>query len=65
MQAGSLYSKWVHSRAIQAAYTSNLTKVGNGRQVRVCVRAENIENTWLPIQTYGEASKGCNFNSKA
>ena len=54
----------MHSRAIQckqAAYTSILTKVGNGRHVYVRVWprpsrsawAENIANEWLPIQTYG------------
>ena len=66
----------MHSRSIQckqAAYTSILTKVGNGRHVTVrawprpsrSAWAENIANAWLPIQTYGATSKGRNFNSKA
>ena len=49
----------------QAAYISILTKVGNGRHIPVRAWAENIANAWLPIQTYGDTSKGCNFNSKA
>ena len=47
---------WMHVRAIQckqAAYTSILTKVGNGRHVDVRAWAENIANAWLPIQTWG------------
>ena len=66
----------MRSRAIQckqAAYTSILIKVGNGRHVNVCAWprpsrsawAENIATAWLPIQTYGKISKGHNFNSKA
>ena len=59
MQAGSLYI--------------NFDQVGNGRHVDVrawphpsrSAWAENIANAWLPIQTYGETSKGRNFNSKA
>ena len=58
-----------YSRAIQckqAAYTAILTKVGNGygRHVDVHAWAENIANTWLPIQIYGVTSKGHNFNFK-
>ena len=63
----------MHSRAIQckqAAYTSILTKMGNGRHVAVrawphpscSAWAENIANAWLPIQTYGVTSKARNFN---
>ena len=52
--------------------SSILTKVGKGRHftVRAWPRpsrtawAENIANAWLPIQTYGDNSKGRNFNSK-
>ena len=66
----------MHSRAIQckqAAYTSILSKVGNGRHVDVrawprpsrSAWAENIAIAWLPIQAYGKTSKGHNFNSKA
>ena len=62
----------MHSRAIQckqAAYTSILIKVGNGRHVNVrawprpsrSAWAENIANAWLPIQTYGVTSKGRNL----
>ena len=63
----------MHSRAIQceqAAYTSILTKVGNGRHVNVRAWprpsrntwAENIANARLPIQThYGIISKGHNL----
>ena len=43
---------WMHSRAIQckqAAYTSILTKVGNGRHLAVRAWAKNIANAWLPI----------------
>ena len=50
----------MHSRAIQckqAAYTSILTKVGNGRHVDVRAWAENITNAWLPIQMYGATSR--------
>ena len=45
-------TSWMHSRAIQckqAAYTSILTKVGNGRHLDVRAWAENIANAWLPI----------------
>ena len=56
----------------QAAYTSILSKVGNGRHVDVrawprpsrSAWAENIASEWLPIQTYGKTSKGRNFNCK-
>ena len=54
----------MHSRAIQckqAAYTSVLTKVGNGCHVDVRAWAENTANAWLPIQTYGKTSKGHNL----
>ena len=40
-----------------------LAKLGKGRQVYVRVGG-NIANAWLPIQTYGETSKGHNFNCK-
>ena len=64
------------SRAIQCkqtAYIPILTKLGKGRHISVrawprpsrSAWAENIANAWLPIQTYGETSKGRNFNSKA
>ena len=69
------WSSWMHSMVIQckqAVYTSILTKVGNGRHVDVrawsrpsrSAWAENIATEWLPIQTYGETSKGHNLNCK-
>ena len=65
----------MHSRAIQykqAAYTSILIKVGNGRHVNVrawprpsrSAWAETLQTHGFPVQTYGETSKGCNFNCK-
>ena len=67
---------WMLRTAIQckqAACTPILNKAGKGRHIYVrawphpsrSVWAENIANAWLPIQTYGETSKGRIFNSKA
>ena len=63
------------SRAIlckQAACTPIWNELGEGRHIYVrmwlhpsrSASAENIANAWLSIQTYGETSKGHNFNSK-
>ena len=58
MQAGSL--------------NFNLSKVGKGRHVYVrawprpsrSAWAETLQTHGFPVQTYGETSKGRNFNSK-
>ena len=42
-----------------------LPKMGKGRHVNVRAWAETLQMHGFPIQTYGETSKGRNFNSKA
>ena len=40
-------------------------KVGKGRHVYVRAWAETLQTHGIPVQTYGETSKGRNFNAKA
>ena len=39
-------------------------KVGKGRHVYVRAWAETLQTHGFPVQTYGETSKGRNFNAK-